>query len=121
LQKSKSKRNSLKKIYKKDTSSIQNYLWPRLSSLWPKRIENYDHAKTIAILMNTLSRMPTQYLTFKPFWTNYKDKNTSLQWTYNLDIITSEFENKINKKEYSGQIKDYLNQLSCSSECATAQ
>ena len=58
---------------------------------------------------------------FKPFWTNFKDQNNSLQWTYDLDTTISKFENKINEKEHLGRIKDYLNQLLCSSECATAQ
>ena len=40
---------------------------------------------------------------------------------YNLDTTTFVFENKINGKEHSGQIKDYLNQLLCFSECTTAQ
>ena len=121
LRKSRNRKNSLKKIYEKDTSNTPNYLWLHPSSLWPKRMENYDHVKITAILTNTPSRMPTQYPTFKPFWTNYKDQNTSPQWTYDSDTITSEFENKINGKEYSGRIKDYSNQLSCSLECATAQ
>jgi len=120
-QKSKNRRNSLKKIYKKDTSSIRNHQWPHPSFSWPKRTENYDHAKIIAISINTLSRMPIQYPTFKAFWINYKDQNTSPQWTYDLDTTTFVFENKIDGKEHLGQIKDYSNQLSCSSECATAQ
>jgi len=111
----------LKKIYEKDTSSIQNHQWPHPSSLWPKRTENYDCAKIIATSMNTPSRTPTQYPMFKVFWTNYEDQNTSLQWTYDLDTTTFIFENKIDGKEHSGRIKDYLSQLLCSSECATAQ
>ena len=58
---------------------------------------------------------------FKPFWTNFEDQNTSPQWTYNSDTTTSEFENKINGKEHSGRIKDYLNQLSYSLKYATVQ
>jgi len=121
LQKLKNKKDSLKKIYKKDTSNIQNHQWLHPSSLWPKRTENYNHAKTIATSTNTLSRTPIQYQMFKTFWINYKDQNTSLQWMYNLNTTTFVFENKIDGKEHSGQIKDYSNQLSCSLECATAQ
>ena len=58
---------------------------------------------------------------FKLFWTNFEDQNILPQWTYDSDITISEFENKIDGKKHSGRIKDYSNQLSCSSECATAQ
>jgi len=69
----------LKKIYKKDISNIQNHQWPYSSSSWPKKMKNYNRAKTIAISTNTLSRTPIQYQMFKTFWTNYEDQNTSLQ------------------------------------------
>jgi len=121
LQKSRNKRNSIKKTYEKDTSNIQNHWWPHPSSLWPKRMENYDHARIITILMNIPSRTLIQYPMSKVFWTNYKDQNTSLQWTYDLDTTTFVFKSKTDGKEHSGRIKDYLNQLLCSLECATAQ
>ena len=118
LQKLKSRRNLLKKIYKKDISSIQNHQWPHPSSLWPKRIENYDHAKTIDISMNIQSRMPILSPISKQFLTNYEDQNTSLQWTYNLNTTTFTFKNKINEKEYLELTKNYLNPLLCSLEYA---
>jgi len=114
------KRNLLKKTYEKDTSNTPNCLWHHPSSL-SKRTENCNHVKTIVTSMNIQSRTFTQYLMFKPFWTNFEDQNTSPQWTYNSDTTTSEFENKINGKEHSGQIKDYLNQLSYSLKYATVQ
>ena len=40
---------------------------------------------------------------------------------YNLNTTIFIFESKTNRKEHSGQIKDYLNQLLCSLKCATAQ
>jgi len=84
-------------------------------------MENYDHARIITILINIPSRTLIQYPISKVFWTNYKDQNTSLQWTYDLDTTTFVFESKTDGKEHSGRIKDYLNQLLCSLECATAQ
>jgi len=92
----------LKKTYEKDTSSIRNHQWPHPSSLWPKRTENYDHARIIVISTNTPSRMLIQYPMFKVFWTNYKDQNTSLQWTYDSDTTIFIFKNKIDGKEHSG-------------------
>ena len=60
LQKSRSRRNLLKKTYEKNILNPQNHQWYHLSFLLQRKMENYDYTKIIVISTNTLSKIPIQ-------------------------------------------------------------
>jgi len=111
LPKLKSKRNSLKKTYERDTSNPRNHQWHHPSSLLQRKIENYDHVKIIDISTTTRSRMHIQSPIYNPYSTNFEDQNTLLHLMFGLDTIMSASENKTNGKLPSGCNKDFMNRL----------
>ena len=111
LPKLKSKRNSLKKTYKRDTSNPQNHQWYHPSSLLQRKMENDDHAKIINISITTRSRMHIQSPIYNPYSTNFEDQNTLLHLMFDLDTTISVSKNKTNRKPSSGHNKDFTNWL----------
>jgi len=111
LPKLKSKRNSSKKPYERDTSNPRNHQWHHPSSLLQRKMENYGHAKTIDISTTTQSRMHIQSPIYNPYSTNFDDQNALLHLMFDLDTTMFASENKTNRKLPSGRNKDFMNQL----------
>src|SRR5271154_6721762 len=106
---------------KRDTSALRNHPWPHPSSLWERRMANYDRHKTIDTSTQEPYSTSTPYHGFKNLSIALRPRNFLPNSMYVGDTTTFASRKATNGRPPSEQAEDYLNPPSCFSASPTPQ